>query len=99
MASLIYYSSNLLLIALEVIRLLVKFISAYRKTYSTNHLLTTLIKNWRRSLDQNKFVGAVLMDLIYLRLLTAFLMTKMQNCTHMDFQARAWFSSLMPKKA
>ena len=42
-----------------------EFISAYRKTYSTNHVLIRLIENLRRkkSLDQNKFVGAVLMDL------------------------------------
>ena len=39
------------------------FISAYRKTYSTNHVLIRLIENWKKSLDQNKFVGAVLMDL------------------------------------
>ena len=31
--------------------------------YSTNHLLIRLIENWKKSLDQNKFVGAVLMDL------------------------------------
>ena len=40
-----------------------EFISAYRKTYSTNHVLIRLIENWKKSLDQNKFVGAVLMDL------------------------------------
>ena len=40
-----------------------EFISAYRKTYSTNHALIRLIENWKKSLDQNKFVGAVLMDL------------------------------------
>ena len=40
-----------------------EFISAYRKTYSANHVLIRLIKNWKSSLVQNKFVGAVLMDL------------------------------------
>ena len=40
-----------------------EFILAYRKTYSTNHVLIRLIENWKKSLDQNKFVGAVLMDL------------------------------------
>ena len=40
-----------------------QFISAYQKTYSTNHVLIRLIENWKKSLDQNKFVGAVLMDL------------------------------------
>ena len=39
-----------------------EFISAYRKTYSTNHVLIRLIENWK-SLDQNNFVGAILMDL------------------------------------
>ena len=39
-----------------------EFISAYRKTYSTNHVLMRLIENWRKSLDQNRFVGEVLVD-------------------------------------
>ena len=40
-----------------------EFISAYRKSYSVNHVLIRLIENWKKSLHQNKFVGAVLMDL------------------------------------
>ena len=28
-----------------------EFISAYRKTYSTNHVLIRLIENWKKSLD------------------------------------------------
>ena len=36
-----------------------KFISAYRKYYSSNHVLIRLIENWNKSLDQEKFVGAV----------------------------------------
>ena len=39
------------------------FISAYRQTYSSNHVLIRLIENWKQSLDKNKFGGAVLMDL------------------------------------
>ena len=39
------------------------FISAYGKTYSSNHVLIRLIENWKQSLDNKKFVGAVLMDL------------------------------------
>ena len=35
----------------------------YRKSYSSNHVLIRLIENWKKSLDQEKFVGAVLMDL------------------------------------
>ena len=40
-----------------------KFISAYRKPYSSNHVLVRLIESSKKSLDQKKFVGAVLMDL------------------------------------
>ena len=40
-----------------------KFISAYRKSYSSDHVLIRLIESWKKSLDQKKFVGAVLMDL------------------------------------
>ena len=39
------------------------FISAYRKSYSSNHVLIRLTENWKQSLDNQKFVGAVLMDL------------------------------------
>ena len=39
------------------------FISDYRQTYSSNHVLIRLIENYKQSLDKNKFVGAVLMDL------------------------------------
>ena len=42
---------------------LLKFTSAYRKSYSTNHVLIHLIENWKKSLDEEKLVGAVLMDL------------------------------------
>ena len=39
------------------------FTSAYRKGYSTNHVLLRLIENWKAALDSNLFTGAVLMDL------------------------------------
>ena len=39
------------------------FISAYRKKYSSNHVLIRLIENWKLHLDNKKYVGAVLMDL------------------------------------
>ena len=39
------------------------FISAYRKRYSSNHVLIRLIENWKLQLDNKKYVGAVLMDL------------------------------------
>ena len=43
--------------------LLLKFIYVYRKSYSSKHALIRLIENWNKSLDQKKFVVAVLMDL------------------------------------
>ena len=39
------------------------FIAAYRKAYSSNHVLIRLIESWKKSLDNHKVVGAVLMDL------------------------------------
>jgi len=38
-------------------------ISAYRKGYSTQHVLLKLTEEWRKHLDHNQIVGAVLMDL------------------------------------
>ena len=38
------------------------FISACEKGYSTNHVLTRLIENWKTTLNKNLFAGAVLMD-------------------------------------
>ena len=40
-----------------------KFMSAYRKAFSSQHVLIRLIEEWKRNLDKNFFVGAVLMDL------------------------------------
>ena len=40
-----------------------KFISAYRKSCSTSHVLIWLIENWKKLLDEKKFAGAVWMDL------------------------------------
>ena len=37
--------------------------SAYRSEYSTNNVLIRLIENWRHALDNNLFIGPVLMDL------------------------------------
>ena len=45
------------------IKFLSIFISTYGKSYSSNHVLITLIENWKQSLDNQKLVGAVLMDL------------------------------------
>ena len=43
--------------------ILSEFVSAYRKTYSSNHVLLRLLESWKKHLDNKKFVGAVLMDL------------------------------------
>ena len=40
------------------------YISAYRQGHSTQHVLIRLIEEWKQALDNNKFVGAVLMDLL-----------------------------------
>ena len=40
-----------------------KFISAYRKMYSCENILTSVIDLWRGALDKNMVVGSVLMDL------------------------------------
>ena len=47
----------------SVTNFLSDFISAYRKGYSTNHVLLRLIENWKAVLDSNLFTGVVLMDL------------------------------------
>ena len=36
---------------------------AYRGHYGTQHVLTRLLEEWRANLDQNKIIGAVLLDL------------------------------------
>ena len=46
----------------SVTNFLSDFIPAYRKEYSTNHVLLRLIENWKAALDSNLFTGAVLMD-------------------------------------
>ena len=38
-------------------------VSAYRKNYSSQHVLTRLLEEWRKCLDNNNVVGGVLMDL------------------------------------
>ena len=43
--------------------ILSSFISAYKKSYSSNHVLLRPIKNWIKSIDHKNFVGTALMDL------------------------------------
>ena len=44
-------------------KILSRFVSAYRKSYSSNHVLLKLIKEWKKSLYDKNIIGAVLMDL------------------------------------
>ena len=44
-------------------KILSDHISAYRQGYSCHHVLLKLTESWRQHLDNNKIVGAVLMDL------------------------------------
>lgn len=39
------------------------YISAYRRQHGTQHVLIRLLEDWKHKLDQNNFVGGVLMDL------------------------------------
>ena len=39
------------------------FISAYRQNYSTQHVLISILAEWREDLDNNFVVGGVSMDL------------------------------------
>ena len=39
------------------------FIAAYRRSYSTQHVLLRMIEEWRQNLDNDFLVGAILMDL------------------------------------
>ena len=43
--------------------MLSEFRSAYRKQYSCQHILLRMIETWRKCLDENKIVGATIMDL------------------------------------
>ena len=36
--------------------------AAFREKYSTNHVLTRLIENWKKALDEKFLVATVLMD-------------------------------------
>ena len=39
------------------------FLAAYRKSYSTQHVLIRMVEEWKENLDNNFIVGAVLTDL------------------------------------
>ena len=44
-------------------KILTKFVSVYRKSYSSNYILLKLREEWKKSLDDKNIIGAVLMDL------------------------------------
>ena len=39
-----------------------EFVATYRKYYSSSRVLIGLVENWKRELDNKKYVGAILMD-------------------------------------
>ena len=39
------------------------FMGAYRKNYGTQHVLICFLEEWRANLDQNKIIGASLLDI------------------------------------
>ena len=43
--------------------ILSNFLPAYKKSYSLNHALLSLIENWKKSWDNKNFVSTVLIDL------------------------------------
>ena len=46
-----------------ILSFLSPFLCGYRKGFNTQHALLTLVENWRKSLHNKSFGGAVLMDL------------------------------------
>ena len=46
-----------------IISFLSPYLCGYRKGFNTQHTLLTLVENWRKSLDNKGFGGAILMDL------------------------------------
>ena len=74
-----------------------EFISTCRKTYSINHVLIRLIENWKKTLDQNKFIGVVLMDLSKCWLHSSWLANSKNACTWI-FKREFDFLLFIPKK-
>ena len=61
---------------------LLNSVSAYRKLYSANHVLISLIENWKKNLNNNKITGGVFMDLskAFDRIPHDLLIAKMETC-------------------
>ena len=67
--------------------ILINFISAYKKSYSSNHVLLRLIENCKKSRDNKNFVGTVLLNLSKPFDCIPFLMIYLlQNFMHMAYQ-------------
>ena len=46
-----------------IVSFLSPYLCGYRKVFNTQHALLTLVENWRKSLDNKGFCGAILMYL------------------------------------
>ena len=47
----------------KINNLFAPFISAHKESYNTQHVLIRFIEEWKKNLDNNYFIGAVLMNL------------------------------------
>ena len=47
----------------HIVHFLSPYLCGYRQGFSAQHALMTLIENWKKTLDQKGFGGAILMDL------------------------------------
>ena len=47
----------------DINKCLSEFVAAYRKSYSSSHVLIRLVENQKKELDNKKYVGAILMEL------------------------------------
>ena len=48
---------------LYISKCLSEFVATYRKSYSSSYFLIRLVENWKKDLDNKKYVGSILMDL------------------------------------
>ena len=60
----IFWKNNVKQIIDFIISFLFPYLCDYRKAFNKQHALLTLVKNWRKSLDDKSFSSAILMDLL-----------------------------------
>ena len=60
----IFWKNNVKQIIDFIISFLFPYLCDYRKAFNKQHALLTLVKNWRKSLDDKGFSSAILMDLL-----------------------------------